>query len=153
VRFACGITVTIGPSNHASTRQREVWGTTAWTHDYGRRSVVESSNAELKHHRLALVRGFTRVFGTIKNSLLIAFAIVGVNVAILRTWHAHRLQPEPWAEFLGDPQPPHPAKTAQESAATYPDATGPDRRTAGLIAIGRIRTRTRSTRLSGRGRR
>jgi hypothetical protein len=127
---ACGITVTIGPLDHASTRQREVYGTTPWTNDYGRRSVVESSNAELKHHRLTLVRGFTRVFGTIKNSLLIAFAVVGVNVAILRTWHARRLLPDPWAEFLEEPQapiPPNLVRRARRRTQTLQDLTGAPR--------------------------
>ncbi|MEV7866147.1 hypothetical protein AB0P17_08605 [Streptomyces sp. NPDC088124] len=99
---ACGKTVTLGPDIMAWTRQRTVWGTTAWATDYGRRAAVESGNAEIKTHRLHMDRGFTRVFGTTKNSVLIAFALAGLNHILLRAWHTKRDQPDPWAGPAGE---------------------------------------------------
>jgi hypothetical protein len=64
---------------------------------------VESINAEIKRHRQSLRRGFTRVFGTTKNAILIALATAGVNISILRDWHAKRDLPEPSAIALGEP--------------------------------------------------
>lgn len=84
---ACGKTVTIGPDIMAWTKQRNLWGTTAWAADYGRRAAVESGNAEIKIHRLHMDRGFTRVIGTLKNSVLLGFALAGLNVILLRAWH------------------------------------------------------------------
>ncbi len=87
----------------AWTRQRHIWGTTTWATDYGRRAVVESGNAEIETHRLLMDRGFTRVLGTTKNSVLIAFALAGVNHTLLRAWHAKRDLPDPWAALTGEP--------------------------------------------------
>jgi len=51
---------------------------------------------------MKLGRGFTRVFGLIKNTLLLAFGITGANVMQLRTWHAVRNLPDPWAVALNE---------------------------------------------------
>ncbi|WP_159043308.1 hypothetical protein [Streptomyces sp. NBRC 110028] len=75
---ACGKTITLSPDEMAWTRQRNIWGTATWATDYGRPAAVESGNAEIKTHRLHMDRGFTRVFGTTKNSVLLAFALVGL---------------------------------------------------------------------------
>ncbi|MGW6310002.1 transposase [Streptomyces niveus] len=99
---ACGKTITLSPDVMAWTRQRTLWGTNAWAADYGRRAAVESGNAEIKTHRLHMDRGFTRVFGTTKNTVLIAFALAGLNHTLLRTWHTKRQLPDPWVAFTGD---------------------------------------------------
>ncbi|WP_283959399.1 hypothetical protein [Streptomyces sp. 35G-GA-8] len=99
---ACGKTLTLGPDVIAWIRQRTVWGTTAWATDYGRRAAVESGNAEIKTHRLHMDRGFTRVLGTTKNSILIAFALAGLNHTLLRAWHTKRDLPDPWVTLTGE---------------------------------------------------
>ncbi|MFJ2645275.1 hypothetical protein ACIO1C_00825 [Streptomyces sp. NPDC087420] len=99
---ACGKTITLSPDVMAWTRQRTVWGTNAWAADYGRRAAIESGNAEIKTHRLHMDRGFTRVFGTTKNSILIAFALAGLNHTLLRAWHTKRQLPDPWVTFTGE---------------------------------------------------
>lgn len=99
----CAVTLTISPDTHPGLRQRTLYGTTAWGRDYYRRNGVESGNSEITTHRLTLGRGFTRVFGTTKNAILLAFAIAGVNINILRGWHAKRSLPDPWAIALGEP--------------------------------------------------
>lgn len=99
---ACGKTVTVSPDMYPRERQTHAWGTTDWAAAYYRRSAIESTNAEIKTHRMNLRRGFTRVFGTIKNTMLFAFAFAGSNVMQLRTWHAVRCIPDPWAVALGE---------------------------------------------------
>ncbi|SFO17076.1 hypothetical protein SAMN05421854_101881 [Amycolatopsis rubida] len=58
--------------------------------------------------------GFTRVFGTVKNNLLLVFAMLGYNLVKLRHWHALRYLPDPWAQFLHEPDttpaPPKPTR-------------------------------------------
>ncbi len=112
----CGITITLGPGQQPRERQPALWHTTDWAASYARRVAVESSNAELKTHRATLHRGHTRVFGRIKNALLLAFTAAGVNIRLLRAWHAKRDQPDPWTVQLHEPQPapppapPHPRR-------------------------------------------
>ncbi|MGW6773003.1 transposase [Streptomyces sp. NPDC055037] len=119
---ACGKTVTLSPDIMAWTRQRTIWGTTAWAADYGRRAAVESGNAEIKTHRLHMDRGFTRVLGTTKNSVLIAFALAGLNHTLLRAWHTKRQLPDPWATFAGEetikPAAPGPRTRARRRATS-----------------------------------
>ncbi len=58
-------------------------------------SAIESTNAEAKIHRLDIGRGFTRVFGTVRNTLLVAFAFAGMNDRMIRDWHAGRRLADP----------------------------------------------------------
>ncbi|GAA1894447.1 transposase [Streptantibioticus ferralitis] len=120
---ACGKTITLGPQDMAWTRQRTIWGTTAWAADYGRRSAIESGNAEIKTHRLHIDRGFTRVMGTLKNTLLLAFAIAGLNVVLLRDWHAKRHRPDPWATLTGEPEEPRKTRRTRAKRRTTTLAT------------------------------
>uniref|UniRef100_UPI001ABFD698 hypothetical protein n=2 Tax=Streptomyces TaxID=1883 RepID=UPI001ABFD698 len=123
---ACGKTITLSPEQMAWTRQRHIWGTTTWAADYGRRAAVESGNAEIKTHRLHIDRGFTRVLGTTKNSVLLAFALAGLNHTLLRAWHAKRDLPDPWAALTGEPQEtdrtlPRPRTRARRRTTTLTD--------------------------------
>jgi len=96
-------TVTVTPDQSPRERMPAAWGTTDWAAGYHRRSAIESTNAEAKTHRLDIGRGFTRVFGTVRNTLLTAFAFAGMNVRLLRDWHAKRRLPDPWAVHLEEP--------------------------------------------------
>ncbi|MFI0772983.1 hypothetical protein ACH4TQ_50450 [Streptomyces sp. NPDC021218] len=121
---ACGKTLTLSPDQLAWTRQRNIWGTTTWATDYGRRAAVESGNAEIKTHRLHMDRGFTRVLGTTKNSVLIAFALAGLNHTLLRAWHAKRDLPDPWAALTGEPDEartniPEPRRRARRRTTSF----------------------------------
>ncbi|MDF2260769.1 hypothetical protein [Streptantibioticus ferralitis] len=95
----------------------------AWAADYGRRSAIESGNAELKTHRLHIDRGFTRVMGTLKNTLLLAFAIAGLNVVLLRDWHAKRHRPDLWATLTGEPEEPRKTRRTRAKRRTTTLAT------------------------------
>lgn len=126
---ACGKTVTITPDMYPRERQEAAWGSTDWVSAYYRRVGIESFNAELKTHRLDLRRGFTRVFGRVKNTVLLAFAFAGVNVRILAAWHAKRRLADPWGLALGEPVPPPPTapKTrTRRRTRTYTDLAPPD---------------------------
>lgn len=98
----CAITLMLDPFENAHSRQILLWGTTEWSASYGRRVAVESFNSELKIHRAAIKRGYTRVFGTAKNHILLTFAHIGVNVRLLRSWYARRGAPDPWMVAIGD---------------------------------------------------
>lgn len=89
VPCACGVTVTLGPDDYIQTRQRDLYGTTAWKASYGRRSAVESGNAVLKVHHARLQRGSTRVMGTNKTGILLAFIVAAANVSLLITRYGY----------------------------------------------------------------
>ncbi|MDN5767664.1 MAG: hypothetical protein L0H96_18315 [Humibacillus sp.] len=80
---ACGLTVTLGPDDSFGTRQGPLWGTTKWKASYGRRSAVESANACLKIHHGQLQRHSTRVMGTTRTAILLAFIIAATNTSLL----------------------------------------------------------------------
>lgn len=63
------------------------YGTRAWSQSYGRRALVETANALIKSSFARLERGYFRVMGLHKVSLLIGLLCVGVNLQM-----AHRLE-------------------------------------------------------------
>ena len=64
------------------------FGTTAWRIAMGRRQVVESANAALKGAFADLSRGFVRVFGKTKMTVLLGFTIAGYNLDRIRSFRA-----------------------------------------------------------------
>ena len=70
--------------------QRIPFGTTAWRLSMGRRQVVESANAALKGTFADLNRGFFRVFGQTKMTVLLGFTIVGYNLDRIRSYRAKK---------------------------------------------------------------
>jgi hypothetical protein len=56
------------------------FGTTAWRISMNRRQIVESVNAALKGSFADLSRGFFRVFGRTKISVLLGFTIAAYNL-------------------------------------------------------------------------
>jgi hypothetical protein len=76
--------------------QRIPFGTTAWRLSMGRRQVVESVNAALKGTFADLSRGFFRVFGQTKMTILLGFTIAGYNLDRIRAYRAKkRAEAEP----------------------------------------------------------
>jgi len=47
-------------------------------------------------------RDYTRVFGTVKNGLLMTFAMAAVNLIALRRWALKRLLQDPYSVVLGE---------------------------------------------------
>jgi hypothetical protein len=66
------------------------FGTTAWRLSMGRRQVVESANAALKGAFADLSRGFFRVFGLTKMTVLLGFTIAAYNLDRIRSFRAKR---------------------------------------------------------------
>jgi hypothetical protein len=68
--------------------QRIPYGTTAWRISMGRRQVVESVNAALKRSFVDLTRGFFRVFGRVKVTVLLGFTLAAFNLERIRSFRA-----------------------------------------------------------------
>ncbi len=128
----CELTITLGPEpdHHPKDRQSLAYGTTAWAANYGRRVAVESYNAELKTHRGKLERGLTRVFGLIKNALLLAIYLGAVNARIIADTYPHHPHdgtpaPTPIQRRKPRNQARHRALTRFRSPPTNPERPTP----------------------------
>jgi len=74
--------------------QKIPFGTTAWRISMYRRQVVESANSALKGAFADLSRGFFRVFGRTKISLLLGFTIAAYNLDRIRSFRAKQAEDE-----------------------------------------------------------
>jgi hypothetical protein len=86
-RSCCGGTLSAPPAE-LPLAQRIPFGTTAWRISYFRRMVVESANAALKGSFTNLARGFFRVFGLVKISILLGFTLAAYNLDRVRSFRA-----------------------------------------------------------------
>jgi len=68
--------------------QRITYGTTAWRISMGRRQVVESANAALKGAFVDLGRGFMRVMGVTKMTVMLGFTLAAYNLDRIRSFRA-----------------------------------------------------------------
>jgi hypothetical protein len=68
--------------------QRITYGTTAWRISMGRRQVVESVNAALKGVFTDLGRGFMRVMGATKMTVMLGFTLAAYNLDGIRSFRA-----------------------------------------------------------------
>ena len=68
--------------------QRIPYGTTAWRISMGRRQVVESVNAALKGAFADLARGFFRVMGQVKMTVMLGFTLAAYNLDRIRSFRA-----------------------------------------------------------------
>ena len=84
--------------------QRIPFGTTAWRLSMGRRQVVESVNAALKGTFADLSRGFFRVFGQTKMTILLGFTVAGYNLDRIRIATGPRSAPRRTAEAAAQPK-------------------------------------------------
>ena len=74
--------------------QRIPFGTTAWRISMYRRQVVESANSALKGAFADLSRGFFRVFGQTKISVLLGFTLAVYNLDRIRSFKAKQGEDE-----------------------------------------------------------
>ena len=74
--------------------QRIPFGTTAWRISMYRRQVVESANSALKGAFADLSRGFFRVFGQTKLSVLLGFTLAAYNLDRIRSFRAKQAEDE-----------------------------------------------------------
>src|SRR5467141_3915869 len=68
--------------------QSITFGTTAWRISMGRRQVVESANSALKGAFADLGRGFFRVMGIAKTTVLLGFTLAAYNLDRIRSFKA-----------------------------------------------------------------
>jgi hypothetical protein len=88
----CGGIFSVVPAELA-LHQPIPFGTTAWRISMGRRQVVESVNAGLKGSFVDLARGFFRVFGRVKMTVLLGFTVAAFNLDRIRAFRAkHHLE-------------------------------------------------------------
>ena len=62
------------------------FGTTAWWVSMARRQVVESANSALKGAFADLSRGFFRVMGLVKTTVLLGFTLAAYNLDRIRSF-------------------------------------------------------------------
>ncbi len=74
--------------------QKIPFGTTAWRISMYRRQVVESANSALKGAFADLSRGFFRVFGQTKISVLLGFTLAAYNLDRVRSFRAKKAEEE-----------------------------------------------------------
>ncbi len=68
--------------------QSITFGTTAWRVSMARRQVVESANSALKGAFADLSRGFFRVMGLVKTTVLLGFTLAAYNLDRIRSFKA-----------------------------------------------------------------
>ena len=83
----CDGTLTAMPAELPWT-QDIPFGTTAWRISMGRRQVVESANSSLKGAFANLARGFFRVMGLVKQTILLGFTLAAYNLDRVRAFKA-----------------------------------------------------------------
>ena len=83
----CDGTVSAPPADLPHT-QRIPFGTTAWRTSMNRRMAVESVNSALKGGYADTSRGYFRLFGITKITVLLAFTIAAVNLDRIRSHEA-----------------------------------------------------------------
>jgi hypothetical protein len=88
----CG--VLSAPPAEIPLTQRIPFGTTAWRISMYRRQVVESVNAALKGAFTDISRGFFRVFGRTKITVLLGFTVAAYNLDRLRSFRAKQAEDE-----------------------------------------------------------
>jgi len=74
--------------------QKIPFGTSAWRISMYRRQVVESTNSALKGAYADLSRGFFRVFGRTKISVLLGFTVAAYNLDRVRSFRAKQAEEE-----------------------------------------------------------
>ena len=83
--------------------QSITFGTTAWRISMARRQVVESANSALKGAFADLSRGFFRVMGLVKTTVLLGFTLAAYNLDRIRSFRAkHGLDDD--AQVVGRPK-------------------------------------------------
>jgi hypothetical protein len=106
--------------------QRIPYGTTAWRISMGRRQIVESANSALKGAFVDLGRGFFRVLGQVKMTVLLGFTVAGFNLDRIRSFRVKQAERESthrqrakrrvgtWGDHIAPPASP-PSATASIS--------------------------------------
>lgn len=87
-RSRCCAGIQTAQPSETALFQRIPFGTTAWRISMGRRQVVESVNSALKGAFTDLSRGFLRVMGLTKMTVLLGFTLAAFNLDRIRSYRA-----------------------------------------------------------------
>jgi hypothetical protein len=104
--------------------QRIPFGTTAWRISMGRRQVVESVNSALKGAFVDLARGFFRVLGQVKMTVLLGFTLAAYNLDRVRSFRAKQAQDNETPRRRAKPR-----QGTWSDVATAPSPTATERST------------------------
>jgi hypothetical protein len=96
--------------------QRYPYGTTAWQHAYSRRNLIETVNSALQQQFTGLAKGYHRVFGLTKVTLLLGFTAVGYNRERMQTYRR--------GQKVIAAQKQRPASRAKRRTGTWQDLVG-----------------------------
>jgi hypothetical protein len=68
-------------------RQRDPWRSPKWIDSFARRSAIEGIFGNLRNQSTQNIkRGFCRVVGLVKTSLMLTFEVVAANIRLVRKW-------------------------------------------------------------------
>ncbi len=80
-------TVVIPGPALSKLRQRDDWGSPQWIESFARRTHIEGIFGNLRNQSTQNIkRGFCRVVGLVKTSLMLTFEVVAANIRIVRQW-------------------------------------------------------------------
>lgn len=80
-------TITIPGPVLSKLRQRDPWGSPKWIDSYVRRSAIEGIFGNLRNQSTQTIkRGFCRVVGLVKTSLMLTFEAVAADIRLVRKW-------------------------------------------------------------------
>jgi hypothetical protein len=97
-------TITVPPQVNEKTRQKHDYPSTAYARSYTRRTAAERTYASLCDPSTGGIRrGWSRLFGVAKNTLMYALAVVVRNVRIAESFE-HRRVAETRRAVMGDPK-------------------------------------------------
>jgi hypothetical protein len=100
-RCCAQVSITVPPQVNEKTRQKHDYAGPAHRHSYARRTAAERTYASLADPSVGGIRrGWCRLFGRAKNTLMYALAVVVRNVRIVESFE-RRLVQEARAESVG----------------------------------------------------
>jgi hypothetical protein len=106
--------------------QRITYGTTAWRISMGRRQMAESVNAALKGVFTDLGRGFMRVMGVTKMTVMLGFTLAAYNLDRLRSFRAKHALDEQGQPTVKPKQTRARRRTGTWADVIEPTETPPD---------------------------
>jgi hypothetical protein len=80
-------TISTSLSMRSELYQQVPYGTTAWSMSYGRRSSAETAHSEMRTGLARLQRGYFKVFGLNKATLLMGMMCVAINLQLQEQQH------------------------------------------------------------------
>jgi hypothetical protein len=122
--------VTVPGAAMDKLRQEDYWGSPSWWASYARRTHVEGMFGNLRNPDTQNIkRGFCRVYGLVKTSLMLTFEAMAANIRLLRKWSKRTgdvTDPlcEPYPEYYGHEEVDENGQAVYDDASDYEDPPG-----------------------------